>query len=116
MRELGLVNASLLTRRRKEPGLIDAIQLMLKPTTRINEPFTRIFREKMNLYKRKWNPHTGDYIGPDHTTASHYADAFRYVSDAIKQYFRADGTFVMATQVVDNIPAYLDDNEVNWDF
>lgn len=116
LKSLGLPNCSLLTKRRKEAGLVDAIELMQKPTTFMHEKFTIQLREKLSLYKRKWNGNTGDYMGPDHTTASHYADAIRYLSDAIKQFFRADGSFMLNLEPVNTIPAYLPDDQVNWDF
>jgi len=120
LHELGLPNASLLTRRRKEAGLVDAIQLMAKPTTRFYSLTTAVdngLLEKLVLYRRKWNHFTGDYQGPDHTTASHYADAIRYTSDAILQYFdAATGKFLISTSPVNTVPAYLPPDQVNWDF
>jgi len=117
--KLGLPNASLLTKRRKEPALVDAIQLMNKSTVSLYAPRTNIdngLLDKLRLYKRKWNHYTGDYEGPDHTTASHYADAIRYMSDAIKQFFdEKTGRFLINTQPVNTVPAYLPDDQVNWD-
>lgn len=120
MHGLGLPNASLLTKRRKEAGLVDAIQLMNKSSVYFHAPTTAIddgLLDTLRLYKRKWNSYTGNYEGPDHTTASHYADAFRYVSDALKQFFNEEtGKFLINTVPVNNRPAYLPDDQVNWDF
>lgn len=120
LQELGLPNASLLTRRRREPALVDAIQLMNLPTTTFYAPTTAIdggLIEILGLYRRKWNAFTGDYEGHDHTTASHYADAIRYVSDAIKQWFHPEtGRFLVNTEPVNNVAAYIPDNEVSWNF
>jgi hypothetical protein len=118
--KLGLPNASLLRKRRKEAGLVDAIQLINKPTTTFYAPTTAVENgliDTIRLYKRKWNANTGNYEGPEHNTASHYADAIRYVSDSIKQFFdEKTGRFLIVTQSVNTIPAYLPDDEVNWDF
>ena len=120
MHSLGLPNASLLTRRGKEAGLNDAIQLMLKPMVSVHAPTCALdngLLDKLRLYKRKWNHYTGDYEGPDHNTASHYADAIRYMSDAVKQFFDPkNGRFLIVTQSTGTVPAYIPDDEVNWDF
>jgi hypothetical protein len=120
MHQMGLPNASLITRRSKEAGLNDAIQLMLKPTVSLNAANCALDNgliDKLRLYKRKWNHYTGDYEGPDHNTASHYADAIRYMSDAINQFFDAKtGRFLISTQPASTVPAYIPQDEVNWDF
>lgn len=121
LQQLGLPNASLLRKRSKEAGLNDAIQLMVQNNVLINWETTgqdNGFLEKLGLYKRKWNQYTGDYEGPDHNTASHYADAWRYVSDAIQQYFDpTTGRFFMAAgPAQSNVSAYLGNEEVSWDF
>lgn len=115
---LGLPNASLLTKRRKEAGLTDAIQLLAKPTVTADRVATRtkVF-DKLQLYKRKWNHYTGDYEGPEHDTNSHIADAWRYCSDAVQQYFHpVTGVFLIDVQPVVNIPAWLPDDQPSWDF
>lgn len=118
LNRLGLPNASLLQRRKKEAGLNDAIQLMLKNSVTIHAPTCNIeggLLAKLKLYKRKYNQYTGDYEGPDHTTASHYADAIRYMSDALKRFFdEKTGKFLINTQPVNTVPAYLSPDEVNF--
>jgi phage terminase large subunit len=118
MRKLGLKNASLLTRRRKEASLVDAIQLMNSSSTTAHLPATEVkIFEKLVLYKRKWNSHTGDYEGPEHNTVSHVSDAIQYMSDAIGQYFHPQtGKFLINTEPVNNVPAWLPDDQVNWEF
>ncbi len=120
MHQLGLPNASLLTRRSKEAGLTDAIQLMLKRSVMIHAPTCARdggLLDKLRLYKRKWNAYTGDYEGPDHNTNSHYADAIRYMSDALLQFFDpATGRFLINIKPVTTVPAYLPNDEVSWDF
>lgn len=114
LQRLGLVNSSLLIRRQKEAGLADAVQLMRKMSVTMHKPFTESLRDKLNLYKRKWNPHTGDYMGAEHKTESHAADAIRYMSDAIKQSFRTDGTFMInARQQDSSVPNWQPEWEVN---
>lgn len=117
---LGLPNASLLRRRNKEAGLNDAIQLMLQNDVTIYAPNCNQdggFLDTLRLYRRKWNSYTGNYEGPDHNTASHYADAWRYVSDAIKQFFNQEtGVFLIQSQPAEADRKYLPENEVSWDF
>jgi hypothetical protein len=38
-------------------------------------PALLVLLAKNPLYKRKLNPDTGDYVGPDHKSQSHIADA-----------------------------------------
>lgn len=120
MHQLGLPNASLLTRRSKEAGLTDAIQLMLRRSVMIHAPTCARdggLLDKLRLYKRKWNAYTGDYEGPDHNTNSHYADAIRYMSDALHQFFDpTTGRFLINIKPVSTVPAYLGNEEINWDF
>lgn len=118
MRKLGLPNASLLIKRRKEAGLVDAIQLMNSSAVTADLHRTEsVLFDKLVLYKRKWNHNTGDYEGPDHTTASHVADAIRYMSDAIKQFFNEKtGVFLINLEPVNGVPLNLPDDQVNWDF
>lgn len=63
------------------------------PQAKINEATNVDLIRKLKLYKRKYNPITGDYVGPEHNTASHYADALRYVYAAIAQNW-IDGRFI----------------------
>ena len=65
--------------------------------TDFNAPTTEELRRKLMLYKRKFNPLTGDYLGPEHKTESHAADATRYMYTAIEQEFDAKtGAFLYA--------------------
>lgn len=122
LQALGLVNSSLLIRRNKEAGLTDAIELVNKITTTFHQPTcsrTGGLIDKLVLYKRKWNPYTGDYMGPDHTTASHFADAIRYMSDAIQNFFdpKTGAFFIKTQKQEEQTPLeYLDPNSVSWDF
>ena len=88
VRQLGLPNCSLLRRELKEEGIKRAIEAT--PKTEFNEATTDDFRRKLGLYKRKFNPNTGDYMGPDHNTNSHAADEHRYMYAAIDQEFDPD--------------------------
>lgn len=94
LHQLGLPNSSLLRKRRKEAGLVDAIHLMSDDKTTFNRVFTEPAIAKLRKYRRKFNQFTGDYEGPQHDSNSHYADSWRYCSDAINQFF-VGGKFVM---------------------
>lgn len=88
IREFGLINSSLLMREPREDGINRAVERII--TAVFNEATTDMLRRKLGMYKRKWNPLTGDYMGPEHKTESHYADAVRYLFTAIEQDFNAE--------------------------
>lgn len=88
LRDLGLVNSSLLRRESVDAG-IERVSEML-PLTVINKATTTALIAKLYLYKRKYNPLTGDYVGPEHKTESHAADTIRYLFTAIDQEFEKD--------------------------
>lgn len=87
LRELGLVNASLLTRSSVEEGIKRVIEHLINEKTTINKPTMSWAVDKMKKYQRKFNPLTGDYEGPDHKTESHLNDSIRYAAEAIYQKF-----------------------------
>ena len=117
---LGLPNSSLLKRKKKEDGIRESVHLMSSADTTWHKPFTNGAIDKLRLYKRKFNKYTGDYEGPQHDSNSHYADAWRYCSDAIKQYFNAKGEFLIQTE--QKTDSYDDDvvttlyGDDEWDF
>jgi hypothetical protein len=80
-----LPNSSLLRREPKEDGIKRAVDKTM--LTEFNEGTTEDLRRKLGLYKRKFNPLTGDYEGPEHKTESHAADEHRYMFAAIEQEF-----------------------------
>lgn len=87
-REEGLISSSLLRREAKNAGINRAIEML--PKTVFNKGTTENLVDKLKLYKRKYNPNTGDYIGPEHKTESHAADTFRYVYVSIDQMFNKE--------------------------
>lgn len=89
----GLPNASALRKEGISIGIDRVIENL--PKALINEPTCTELVRKLNMYKRKPNPITGDWIGPDHTSASHYADAVRYIWTAIAQNW-IEGEFAYA--------------------
>lgn len=84
-REYGLVNSSLLRREPVEEGIKRVVEWL--PNTVIHKPTTGVLVTKLYLYKRKFNPLTGDYEGPENKSAAHGSDATRYVGVAIDQEF-----------------------------
>lgn len=99
MRDYGLINSSLLTREPVEDGIHRAVENII--TSDINEATTEELRRKLILYKRKFNPLTGDYLGPEHKTESHAADSIRYMFAAIQQDFDPDtGRFYYGSEMV----------------
>lgn len=88
IRDLGLINSSVLRREPVEEGIKRTVEGLAK--TRFNEGTTEEQRRKLLLYKRKFNPITGDYLGPEHKTESHAADSTRYVYAAIEHTFNKE--------------------------
>lgn len=95
IRGYGMINSSLLRREPVEDGIKRVVEWL--PKTLINEVLTEDMRRKMIMYKRKFNPLTGDYLGPEHKTESHIADSVRYMFTAIEQEFdQKTGAFLYA--------------------
>lgn len=88
IRGFGLTNSSLLRREPVEDGIQRVVERL--PRTIINAGTTEELRRKLTLYRRKFNALTGDYLGPEHKTESHAADATRYMFAAIDQDFDAE--------------------------
>lgn len=63
------------------------------PGLLINLGTTGSFTRRIRIYKRKYNPVTGDYIGPDHKSESHIADMLRYMFAALANYWNEKGEF-----------------------
>lgn len=87
-RDEGLINSSVLKRENKDDG-IERVVKWLKKTV-FNKETTHTLRRKMALYKRKFNPKTGDYIGAEHDSSSHFADMMRYLYAAIEAEFNQE--------------------------
>lgn len=87
IRDMGLINSSLLKRTNKELGINKVATLLSLDTTTFNEQTTQPALDKLKLYKRKFNAYTGDYEGPEHKSESHMADALRYAAEALDQAF-----------------------------
>lgn len=96
LHKAGLRNSS--TLRREGIGLgIDRVMKGL-PSALINLPMCIELNRKLRIYKRKHNPVTGDYVGPDHKSESHTADAVRYLYAALYYYFNEKGEFLYSPQ------------------
>lgn len=85
VRELGLLNAFLMKRESKNAGIMRAIEGVAK--TWFNRGTVVSLIQKILLYKRKYNAHTGDYEGPEHRSESHAADSLRGVYKALEEFF-----------------------------
>lgn len=92
----GIVNASTLKREGVSMG-IGRVKDWL-PKILINAGTTGQLSRKIRVYKRKINPQTGDYIGPDHKSESHIADALRYLCAALQIYFDEKGEFMYSPE------------------
>lgn len=96
LHKAGISNSSTLKREgvgvgigRVEDGLADLL---------INAGTTGTFTQRIRVYKRKINPDTGNYIGPDHKSQSHIADALRYLFTALHYYWNDKGEFIHAPE------------------
>lgn len=68
------------------------------PSLLINLGTTGNFIQRIRVYKRKVNPDTGNYAGPDHKSQSHIADMLRYLYTAIHYYFNDKGEFLYSPE------------------
>lgn len=96
IRNYGLINSSILPREQKEEGIKRAVEGFVK--VELNEVATTELVRKLYLYKRKYNPHTGDYEGPEHKTESHAADSIRYMFKAIEHEFIENSCEMFSSQ------------------
>lgn len=97
LRDYGLINSSLLRREPVSDGITRAVEEIIN--ARMNDTTTTELRRKLQLYKRQFNPLTGDYMGPEHKTESHAADSVRYMFAALDQDFdKATGAFLYAPE------------------
>lgn len=92
----GIKNASTLKREGVGAG-IGYVEDWL-PKIRINAGTTGDLSRKLRIYRKKFEPTTGDYIGPDHKSQSHVADALRYMCTALHHYFNDKGEFALAPE------------------
>ncbi len=92
----GITNVSVLKREGVTLG-ISRVKDGL-PNLLINLGTTGNFHRRIRVYKRKHNPLTGDYIGPDHKSESHIADMLRYLFAAIATYFNEKGEFLYSPE------------------
>lgn len=91
--EEGITNASTLRRQGVSIG-IGYVEEWL-PKILINAGTTADFHRKIRLYKKKFNPNTGDYLGAQHDSNSHDADALRYLCTALHFFWNEKGEFLL---------------------
>lgn len=92
----GITNAATLKREGVSIG-IGRVKDWL-PKILINIGTTGSFTRRIRIYKRKFNPVTGDYVGPDHKSESHIADMLRYLCSAVALFFDEKGEFIYAPE------------------
>lgn len=91
--EEGITNASTLKRQGISIG-IGFVESWL-PKLLINKLMTGDFDRTVRLYKKKYNPTTGDYIGALHDSNSHDADMLRYLATVLETFFNEKGEFLL---------------------
>lgn len=101
--EVGITNASTLRRQGISIGVGYAEEWL--PKILINLGTTGNFNTKIRLYKKKFNPTTGDYMGATHDSNSHDGDALRYMATALHFYWNEKGEFILT----------LDDNSTEYE-
>ena len=92
----GYTNASVLKREGVTLG-IGYVEDWL-PQLLINKHTTGKTSVNLRLYKKKFNPITGDYMGPEHNSASHIADMIRYLATVLQYYFDEKGEFILSQE------------------
>lgn len=103
LQEEGITNVSVLKRQGVSIG-IGYVEEWLKKI-QINLGTTGDMTRKIRLYKKKYNPNTGDYVGADHNTNSHVADMLRYLCTVLTFFFDEKGEFIPT----------LDDNRTEYE-
>ena len=93
-RDYGLPNSSTLPKTGIEQGINEVVEILALPTTTFHQPFTFHLIHQLKIYKRKFNETTGNYEGPEHNSASHASDSFRYIGQALKWGFDEKGNCI----------------------
>lgn len=96
LHKAGIINASTLKREGVSIGIDRVLEGL--PQALINIGTTGELSRKLRIYRRKYNDLTGDFIGPDHKSESHVADAIRYLFTAIYYYFNEKGEFMYSPE------------------
>lgn len=97
LHQAGYTNSSCLKREGVSLG-IGYVEDWL-PKLRINKATTGKTSVNLRLYKKKFNPNTGDYMGPEHNSASHIADMVRYLATVLEYYFDEKGEFILSSNI-----------------
>lgn len=90
IRDAGLANSTVLRRTSRETGIEAFIGVLDYTDFNIEQPRVRKSLENLKLYRRKWNPKTGEYLGAEHDSNSHAADSYRYMAMAVNQIMNID--------------------------
>lgn len=96
LHKLGITNVSTLKREGVSVG-IGYVEDWL-PKLLVNLGTTGDFSRKIRIYRKKFNPTSGDYVGPDHKSESHIADALRYLCTVLQYYFNEKGEFILSLE------------------
>lgn len=97
LHEEGITNVSTLKREGVSVGIGYTEDWL--PELLINAGMVGDFSRMVRIYKKKFNPVTGDYVGPKHDSASHDADMVRYLCTALHHYWNKKGEFILAPSV-----------------
>lgn len=92
--EEGITNVSTLKREGVGVG-IGYVEDWL-PKILVNSGTTGDFSRRLRIYRKKFNPYTGNYVGADHKSESHIADMIRYMCTALQYYFNQKGEFLLS--------------------
>ena len=93
LQEEGITNASTLKRQGVGVG-VGYVEEWLKKIL-INVGTTGQFNRKIRVYRKKFNPETGNYAGADHKSESHVADALRYLCTALHFFWNEKSEFTL---------------------
>lgn len=93
----GITNVSILKREGVSVGIGYTEDWL--PKLLINAGMVGDLPRMLRVYKKKFNPTTGNYIGPLHNSASHDADMVRYMCTALNNYFNEKGEFILSPSI-----------------
>lgn len=83
IKDSGLVNSEILRRLSVDTGIDNVATMLSSAYFDTSNPSVVSAINTIKLYKRKFNEFTGEYMGAEHDSASHAADALRYAAQAI---------------------------------
>lgn len=119
VKDAGLINSVTLKRLSVDSGISNTATMLSYSYFNTTNPTVLNAVNTIKLYKRKFNEFTGEYMGAEHDTTSHAADALRYASQAfddITQFTKRQASLIVEDvdiklREVDPLRSLMDRNQ-----